>query len=204
MRRRPHQTIKDDLAAGEKSAPRHRRRGGGGEARERREEGGELRQAKVRDGSGIRTTQRSAARPTTTRAAEAIGMNNRRLVPMPTRKARAEPEAETASAPPQPALPPHVVFPSGEPFRRSVWPPRNYGSHGADCHHVHHRRAVAVPAFFFLICAVYFLGRGWFWLCRRRPLAAWFILGWPPKNSTVIACSVTAGRSVRPLAKSRN
>ncbi|MBO4228371.1 hypothetical protein GRB70_39355 [Bradyrhizobium neotropicale] len=31
--------------------------------------------------------------------------------------------------------------------------------------------------FIFLGCAIYFLGRGWFWLCRRHPMAAWFILG---------------------------
>ena len=30
---------------------------------------------------------------------------------------------------------------------------------------------------FFLICAVWFLGRTWFWLCRRHPLVGWFLLG---------------------------
>jgi hypothetical protein len=29
----------------------------------------------------------------------------------------------------------------------------------------------------FLICAVYFLMRGWLWICRRHPLLGWFILG---------------------------
>ena len=29
----------------------------------------------------------------------------------------------------------------------------------------------------FLICAIYFLIRGWLWLCRRHPLVAWFVFG---------------------------
>ena len=28
-----------------------------------------------------------------------------------------------------------------------------------------------------ILIGIALMGRGWFWLCRRRPLVAWFVLG---------------------------
>ena len=89
---------------------------------------------------------------------------SRRLVPMPPRN--------KALAPRQPII---------SPPRRAVpplgWPPKNYDVAALIW-------TVAITAVLweyrhviFLIAMIYVLGRAWFWLCRRHPLAALFIFG---------------------------
>ena len=99
-------------------------------------------------------------------------MSSRRLVPMPPAK------KQSANAPPpQPALPPHVIFPKRRAVPPIGWPPRNYDVMALIA-------TVCITAvlweyrhIIFLIAACWFLLRGWLWLCRRHPLVAWFLLG---------------------------
>jgi|SRR6476646_8486663 len=101
-------------------------------------------------------------------------MRNRRLVPVPPARRRRAP-----AEPPQP--PPAVRQPLLPPRRCAVppisWPPKNY-----DIAALLFTMAIAGAArpwrhVIFLICAIYFLIRGWLWLCRRHPLVAWFVFG---------------------------
>jgi hypothetical protein len=98
-------------------------------------------------------------------------VSSRRLVPMPPAK------KQSANAPPpQPALPPHVIFPKRRAVPPIGWPPRNYDVMALIA-------TVCITAvlweyrhIIFLIAACWFLLRGWLWLCRRHPLVAWFLI----------------------------
>ena len=88
-------------------------------------------------------------------------MSSRRLVPMPLAK------KQSANAPPpQPALPPHAIFPRRRAVPPIGWPPRNYDVMALIA-------TVSITAvlweyrhIIFLIAACWFLLRGWLWLCR--------------------------------------
>ena len=86
-----------------------------------------------------------------------IRMSNR-LVPLPTK--------------------PHVILPK----RRAVPPLSGAPPKNHDVAAVLFTLALLGAAWpyrhvIFLMAAIWFLGRGWFWLCRNHPLVAWFTLG---------------------------
>ena len=95
-------------------------------------------------------------------------MPNRRIVPMPTKTNRQAP---------MPPMPP-AVFPAHRAVPPpSSWPPKNFDVMAlvfTTC-----LMAVFWPYRHVILLAVgiYYLGRGWFWLCRNYPRTAWFVFG---------------------------